>query len=47
VFDQFKIAVDAERRVLVQRVEGGKKDAVAQLDGHGGVSSMQLAMTYP
>ena len=34
MLDQFKVAVDAKGRVLIQRMERGKKNAVAELDGH-------------
>ncbi len=39
MLDELEIALDAERRVFVDRMEGREEDAVAQLDGHGPVPS--------
>jgi hypothetical protein len=34
MLDEFKVAVDAKRRILVQRMEGREEDAVSEFDRH-------------
>jgi hypothetical protein len=35
MIDKLQIALNAQRRVLIDRVERGEEYSVAQLDGHG------------
>jgi len=35
IFDQFEVALNAQRGVFVDRMERGEKNTVPELDGHG------------